>query len=390
VLKVQSNLPNAQLKNKRVLLRADLNIPRARDGEIINDFRLKELLPTIELIKKKGGKIILLSHCGRPSKSSPQLSTKIFEKWFIANDHEAVFAKNLKNALTLSKKDNNSLVILENLRFFPGEKNRDKSFAKDLSGLGDYYVNDAFALTHRNDTSITLLPELFDKKNRTTGLLIEKEITILNQLIENIKHPFIVIQGGIKGETKLSILSSLLKKVDAILLSTPLCFSFLKALKKPVGKSFAEESLIPEIKKFLAEAEKRGIPIILPVDYQVTTDSFDKPHALTETKTLSDKQIGVSIGPETVQLFSSYLRKARTVFMNGMPGNIEYPETMEGLRILLNTLQQTNATCVIAGGDTVALVEQLGFKRIGHFSTGGGASLAYLSGQALPGLTLFT
>ena len=390
MLKVQSNLPNAQLKNKRILLRADLNIPRARDGEIINDFRLKELLPTIELIKKKGGKVILLSHCGRPSKSSKQLSTKIFEKWFTSHGHETVFAKDLKSALTLSKKDNNALVIVENLRFFPGEKNRDESFAKELSTLGDYYVNDAFALTHRNDTSITLLPELFNEKSRTIGLLIEKEIAILNQLIENIKHPFISIQGGIKGETKLSMLSSLLKKADAILLSPPLCFSFLKALKKPVGKSFVEESLIPEIKKFLAQAKKKGIPIILPIDYQVTTDSFENPHTLTETKTLTDKHIGVSVGPETVQLFSTYLRKARTVFMNGMPGNIEYPETMEGLRILLNTLQQTNATCVIAGGDTVALIEQLGFKRIGHFSTGGGASLAYLSGQTLPGLALFT
>lgn len=389
VLKIKSNIANAVLKGKRVLVRADLNVPRSQDGTIVSDYRLKELLPTLDLIKEKEGKIILLTHCGRPSKNSPELSTKIFESWFDKHGHKAVFAKDLKSALELSKAKDNEIVIVENLRFFTGEKKQDAPFAKELAKLGDYYVNDAFALAHRNDTSITLLPKLFSKKDRTIGLLVAKEITLLNTLLENIKHPFIAMQGGIKGETKLSMLFNLLEKVDAILLSTPLCFSFLKALNKPIGKSFVEADLIPEIKKFLAQAEKKNVSIVLPIDYQVTTQSFEKPYGLSEVKTLGDDHIGVSIGPETTQLFASYLRKARTVLMNGMPGNIEYPETLEGVRILLNTLQQTNATCVVAGGDTVAIVELLGFSKIGHLSTGGGASLAYLSGQKLPSLTLF-
>lgn len=390
MLKLESQLSKISLAGKRVILRTDLNVPRTAQGAIVNDFRLKEILPTINALQEAGGKIILLTHCGRPEKPSDQLSTKVFVEWFTQHNYTAVFAETIAHAMALSKEANQAIVIVENLRFFPGEKSQDEKFAHQLAQLGDYYVNDAFALMHRKDTSVTLLPKLFKPSERTIGLVVERELAILNQLMQNMQHPFVILQGGIKGETKLPLLKKLLKNTDAILISTPLCFSFLQAEKKPVGRSFTEPEIIPDIQAFLEEAKKKKVPVMTPIDYQVTTDSFEKPHSLKETKSLSTNDNGVSIGPETVALFASYLKKARLVFLNGIPGNIAYPETLEGSRILLNALQQTNALCVVAGGDTVALVQQLGFSSIGYLSTGGGATLAYLSGQTLPGLALFS
>ena len=388
-MKVRSNLPEMDLKNKRVLVRADLNSARNQHGEITHDFRLKEILPTLNLIREKGGRIILLTHYGRPKKPTPELSTVIFIPWFKKMGYKALFAPTLEIAKELGKDEKNQLILVENLRFFPGEQTQDTVFAKNLSQLGDYYINDAFGVCHRTDTSVTLLANEFSPKNRSVGLLVEKEIAVLNRLIENIKHPFVIVQGGIKGETKLPMLNALLHTLDAVLLSTPLCFTFLKALGKPVGKSFTEIQILSDAKKFLDKAKEKKIPVIFPVDYQATLNSFEKPYGLLETKILGPEQTGVSIGPETVKIFGNYLRKARTIFLNGVPGNINYQETIEGTRILLSIIQQTNATCVVAGGDSVALIQKLGFGTIGHFSTGGGATLSYLSGQPLPGLAPF-
>lgn len=390
MLKLESHLSKISLAGKRIILRADLNVPRTPQGTIVNDFRLKETVPTINAIQKAGGKIILLTHCGRPKKPSTELSTKIFVEWFLKQNYDAVFAETIEEGIKLSKEPNQKIIILENMRFFPEEKNVNKIFAQKLSQMGDYYINDAFALMHRTDTSITLLPKLFKPSERTIGLLVEKELAVLNQLIENIKHPFIILQGGVKGETKIPFLRKFLKNTNAILISTPLCFSFLQAEKKLIGKSFIEPEIIPALQAFLEEAKSKKVPVITPIDYQTTTNSFEKPNNLKETKTFSNNEIGVSIGPETIELFGSYLKKAHIVFLNGMPGNIEYPETLEASRILLTKLQQTNALCVVAGGDTVALVQKLGFSSIGYLSTGGGAALAYLSGKTLPGLALFS
>ena len=386
---MKSNLKKANLKNKRVLLRADLNVPRRHDGTIENDFRIKALLPTINLIQSSGGKVILLTHCGRPKKQEKRLSTKVFTCWFKEHGYHAVFAPTLKKAEELSRKNNSDIVILENLRFFDEEEANDPAFAKKLSQLGYYYVNDAFAVLHRDHASITKLAELFDPEKRTIGLIVEKELQELNHILKKTKSPFVVLQGGIKGETKIALLKTLLKKIDTILISTPLCFSFLKALNKNVGASFVEDALLPQIKDFMKSAEENKVAIVLPVDYQVSSNSFNKPDKLREATKLSEGDIGISIGPKTAKLFVEYLQGSKTVFANGLGGNSIYPETLEGTRVLLQALRQLNGIHIIAGGDSIALVEHLGFNDVGYLSTGGGATLAYLSGQTLPGLAVF-
>ncbi len=387
---MKSNLKDANLKHKRVLLRADLNVPRRTDGTIENDLRIEALVPTIDLIKEKGGKIVLLTHCGRPKKQEKRLSTKVLGTWLRERGYKTAFADSTRKAEELSKKNNDDIVILENLRFFKEEELNNEDFAKRLSRLGDYYVNDAFAVLHRNHTSVTKLAELFKPKDRTIGLLVEKELEELTKVLEHTKSPFVVLQGGTKGDTKLKLLEAQLEKVDTILISTPLCFSFLKAQNKNVGSSFVEDELIPEIKNFMRAAKKNNVEVVLPIDYQVSSKSFKDPLQLRETKTLSKGDIGISIGPKTAELFSEYLIRAKTVLANGLPGNSLYPETLEGTRIILHTLRKTNGLHVIAGGDSIALVEHLGFNDVGYLSTGGGATLAYLSGQSLTGLTIFS
>lgn len=387
---MKSNLKEANLKNKRVLLRADLNVPRRTDGTIENDFRIKALLPTINLIREKGGKVILLTHCGRPKKQEKRLSTKVFTSWFKEHGYHAVFAPTLKKAAELSRKNNKDIVILENLRFFDEEEANDPAFAEQLAQLGYYYVNDAFGMMHRNHASITKLAELFPPNKKTIGLIVEKELQELNQIVKHTKSPFVVLQGGIKGDTKLALLTTLLKKVDTILISTPLCFSFLKAQNKNVGASFVEDDLVPQIKDFMKAAEKNKVTVVLPVDYQVSSKSFKEPHALREVKTLEKNDVGIAIGPKTAKLFSQYLEQSKTVLANGLAGNSTYPETLESTRVLLQTLRKINGIHILAGGDSIALIEHLGFNDVGYLSTGGGATLAYLSGQTLPGLAVFT
>lgn len=383
---MKSNLKEALLQDKRVLLRADLNVPRKPDGSIANDFRIKALLPTLDLILEKGGKIILLTHCGQPKKKEPRLSTKIFVDWFKKHGYSTIFAPTLEKAQEISTQKNTNLIILENLRFWPQEQTNDTTFAKQLAELGDYYVNDAFGALHRTDTSLTILPKLFSPNKKTIGLLIEKELHKLNEIRTHAQSPFVLLQGGVKGKTKLALLKALLHKATTILISTPLCFSFLKAQNKNTGSSFIEDDLLPHIKDFLTTASKNNVEIILPIDYQVSTHNFEKPSKLHEVTTLKNGDIGISIGPETAKLFAEYLKKSKTVFANGLPGNRNFSETLEGTRILLQALRHTNGLHVLAGGDSIDLVEQLGFNDVGYLSTGGGATLAYLSGQPLPGL----
>lgn len=386
---MKSKLKDANLNFKRVLLRADLNVPRRPDGTIENDYRLEAILPTINLIQEKSGKVILLTHCGRPKKQEKRLSTKVLASWFREHGYKTAFADSTRKAVELSKKKNNDIVILENLRFFKEEELNDEDFAKRLAQAGDYYVNDAFAVLHRNHASVTTLAKLFKPEERTIGLLVEKELHELEKILKHTKSPFVVLQGGTKGDTKITLLKAWLNKVDTILISTPLCFSFLKAQNESVGNSFVEDELLPQIKNFMQAAKKNNVDIVVPVDYQVSSKSFKDPEDLREEKTISQGDVGISIGPKTAKLFSQYLEKAKTVFMNGLPGNSMYPETLEATRIMLNTLRNSNGLHVIAGGNSIALVEHLGFNDVGYLSTGGGATLAYLSGQPLPGLAVF-
>jgi len=383
-----SQLPNYDLKNQRVFLRADLNV--LSDGKITNDYRLKALLPTIDLILKKGGKIILATHIGRPTEYDAQLTTYHLVSWLSKNGYQIDFADSPDQAIIKSHESPHSLIMLENLRFFAGEQNGDERFAKLLAASADYYVNDAFGLIHRDDTSITLLPELFPPDERTIGLLIEKEIKELNKLINQPKKPFVLILGGAKLKTKIPLIRSLTPLVDQILLCPALVFTFLKADGKEVGKSLIDATLIDEARAIINEAMQNNTKVALPVDYQVAANSIDGPLRIVNADEFSSTDVGVSIGPKTVDQFGTIIGEAQTVFFNGVPGFLDRPETLEGVHGILNALNKSNGYTVIGGGDTVAAAFKLdATQSIDFISTGGGATLAYLAGERLPGLLPF-
>lgn len=389
--KLTSLLPSWDLTSQRVFLRADLNVP-LKNGTIVNDYRLRALLPTIELIQKKGGKIILATHIGRPQGNDASLSTRHLIPWFEQHAIPVEFEDDLEKALSKSHEQHGSILLLENLRFSYGEKKYNEPFAHALSQLGDYYVNDAFGLLHRTDTSITQVPLLFSPEKRTIGLLIEKELSMLNQLVENPKKPMVLIVGGGKAHDKLPLLNFLIDKAQTILVGPALAFTFLKALGCNVGKSLVDETALEECKKLIMKAQKIGTSLILPSDFIVAHTTFDGqlfPHPISLNDFPHDG-VGISIGPETTKLFAQEIVRAGTVFLNGLMGSVQRPETLHGMDGMLQAMAQSQGFTVIAGGDSVAATELLGYAdKIDYLSTGGGATLTYLSGQKLPGLDAF-
>ncbi len=381
-----SKLPVFDLAHQRVFLRADLNVPFL-EGAILNDHKLIALLPTIDLIKKRGGKIILATHIGRPHGYEAALSTEQLIPWFAKRGYTIRFERDLTKAIALSHQNSDEILLVDNLRFFSGEQTDDKAFAQLLFQLGDYYVNDAFALLHRNDTSITLLPKLFPAQKKTFGLLVEQEFMALAKLKENPPRPFVIACGGGKVHDKLPLLQSMLYTTQAILLCPAIVFTFMRAQGQNVGKSLIDISAIEAVKKMIERAEKQGVRLIFPVDYLVALNTFDGELIVVDANKIPENGVGITIGPKTEQLFAEEIKKAGTVFFNGLPGLWDRPSTMNGARALLSAMAESNALTVIGGGDSVAAAEKYGFAdRISYCSTGGGATLAYLAGEKLPGL----
>src|SRR5579859_1786981 len=306
-----SQLPQANLTKQRVFLRADLNVPLI-NGTMTNDYRCKAVQPTVDLILKKGGTIILATHLGRPQGFDESLSSKHLVPWFENHGYTIHFEPNIDKAVTRSKELKKEIILLENMRFFEGEKNQEKAFAQLLASTADYYVNDAFALLHRNDTSITLLPQLFNVAKKTIGLLIEKELKELNKLLQSPEQPFLLIVGGGKVHDKLPLLFNLLRSVKIILLCPAIVFTFSKALGKEVGKSLIDATQIEACKDFLSKAHKQGVTIVFPKDYQVAYNDFYGALSYTTSDLIPPTSVGISIGPKTEDLFRSYILRSKT------------------------------------------------------------------------------
>lgn len=377
-----------KLEHKRVFVRADLNVPLL-DGKIINDFRLTNILPTIDFILKHTGSIVLATHIGEPKDNEPELSTTILVPWFEQRGYSILFMKD-PTAIAQLEISPRQIILMENLRFFPGEKDGDPFFAKQLSNTAQFYVNDAFGVIHRNDCSVTLLPYEFPENRRSIGFLMEKELRVLTMLKDNPPRPFIAILGGGKVKDKIPLIHSLLKKVDALLLSPALCFSFLKSLGKPIGQSLVDNSMIALCKKIIIEAENSHVSYLFPVDYQVAYDSIDGPLSIISAAEFPDNAIGISIGPKTVAQFTTEINRAKTVLLNCAMGFADRPATRQSTKDLINAMAQSSAKTVIAGGDSVeTALNTKNYQLIDHLSTGGGAALAYLSDTLLPGLAAF-
>lgn len=382
---MKSNFNNLDLKNKTALLRIDANVP-IHQGVILNDQRLFTSLPTINLLLDRGAQVVILTHMGRPKKSSDALSTKQLVSWFQDNGFDIYFAPSIAEAQKY-KNEGKRLILLENLRFFPGEKNQDMQFAQQLAQLGDVYVNDAFGTLARNDTSLTLLPNLFDEKHKTIGLLVEHELTMLNNIIEKAKKPFYLIIGGGKAATKIPLIQQLLPKVTSVFLGPAIVFTFLKAQGKKVGSSLVDDASVNLCKDIIMQAEQMGISLEYPLDYIIAERTFDGPLEVTENTQIPDGYVGVSIGPKTAIQWTQKILKAQTIVCNGLMGTVKRIETLAFIKEVFQALSQTEATTIIAGGDSVAALYYFRLAcEIDYLSTGGSATLAYIANTPLPAL----
>ncbi len=380
--------------HQRVFLRVDLNV-RFDDSTIINDMRLKAILPTINYIQEQGGKVVLATHIGRPPAQSthnyydPTLSTEKLLSWFKKHNYTIDYEPDIKKAEKKSFEGFSRILLLENLRFFNGEQMANDAFAEKLALLADLYVNDAFGALHRNDASITLLPQHFDKEKRAIGLLVEKEIAELSKIKEQPAHPFVTIIGGNKLATKLPLIKALISKPENMYPSTlvitgTLAYTFLQVKGIRVGKSPLENSYRNQVLDVLKIAKEHNIRILLPLDHVLQNGS------ICNNDTFPDDAVAYDIGPRTIAAIQALCHKAKTIFLNGTMGKFDEKSYARGTRKVIKAVAESQAYSLVGGGDAVTAVHQAGVAdKIDFISTGGGATLAFLAAempeQELPG-----
>lgn len=390
MLHLQSTLPSMDFAQQHVFVRADLNVPLA-DSTILDDYRLESILPTIHAIQQKQGMIILATHIGRPHGTDPRLSTKLLLPWFETRGLSIAHAASLAEAHTLST-HTHDIILLENLRFWPEEQACDSHFAQELARLAPYYVHDAFGAAHEEAASLTILPTLFPPSHRTIGLLVEKELQALNRLLEKKAKPFVLIIGGNKVAEKLPVIKALIPKVDTILLCPAMVFTVLKAQGKQMGSSLIEEQTLSLSREIVQQAQKHAVQVLFPRDYYITKETFEGemlPNPVSADAFPHDGY-GITIGPATAHEWEPIIHKAHTLFYNGLMGDLQRKETLYGIDALLKAMSNSPAFTVIGGGDSVASARRLGYAdQISYLSTGGGATLAYISNRPLKSLELF-
>ena len=386
---ITSALPEWHLESQRVFLRADFNVPLV-DDRIANDFRLQAALPTIDLILQKGGTIILATHIDRPAGYDTHLSTEHLIPWFKSHGYSIDFQKDLAAARQKSTTTRAQILLLENLRFYPGEQTPDPEFATLLASCADLYVNDAFGIMHRSDTSITLLPHLFSPQKRTIGLRVQKELQMLAPLAQDPRQPCVLLIGGAKLKDKIEFIDHFIGRAHALLICPALAMTFLKSQGKSTGISLIDNDLVSRCAQILQKARRSATKVVLPVDY-VISNSPTHLSALRacDADTIPADGFVVTIGPKTEQLFQEQIHRANTVFYNGLMGFLSVPESLKPLKDIFGAMAQAD-TSIVAGGDSVAAAFALDCQtEMSFLSTGGGATLAYLCNQKLPGLEPF-
>ncbi|MGK7901741.1 MAG: phosphoglycerate kinase [Hormoscilla sp.] len=391
--KTIASLSKSDLSGKKVLMRADFNVP-VDNGAITDDTRIKAALPTIQDLTGKGAKVILTSHFGRPKgkvnegmrlnlvadRLSELLGQKVVKTDDCIGDEVAKAVAGMKDG---------DVALLENVRFYPGEEANDPEFAKQLASVADMYVNDAFGTAHRAHASTEGVTKYLSPS--VAGFLIEKELQYLQAAIENPQRPLAAIIGGSKVSSKIGVIETLLEKCDKLLLGGGMIFTFYKARGLTVGKSLVEEDKLELAKELDAKAKEKGVDLLLPTDV-VVADNFaaDANSQTVSVDAIPDGWMGLDIGPDSVKTFQAALADCKSVIWNGPMGVFEFDKFAVGTEAIarsLADLTKTGATTIIGGGDSVAAVEKVGVAdQMSHISTGGGASLELLEGKVLPGI----
>jgi phosphoglycerate kinase len=392
------------IAGKRILVRSDLNVPldAPEDGHrrITDDGRIRASVPTIKALSEAGARVVVMAHLGRP-KGAPEdryslrpvadrLGELLGTDVAFATDTVGESAHEVVDGL-----EDGQVALLENVRFNAGETSKDESergaFADELAALGDAFVSDGFGVVHRKQASVYDVPQ---RLPHAMGGLVRDEIDVLRRLTEDPERPYVVVLGGSKVSDKLAVIDNLLGKADKLLIGGGMVFTFLKSQGHDVGNSLLETDQVDTCREYLARAEETGVEILLPTDVVVApefpSEGKDPEPSVVAVDAIPDDQIGLDIGPDSAAAFAEAISAARTVFWNGPMGVFEYDAFADGTRAVAEALTRIEGLSVVGGGDSAAAVRKLGFDEdaFGHISTGGGASLEYLEGKELPGLTV--
>ena len=384
-----NTIKEADLKGKRVLIRVDFNVP-LKNGVVTDNTRIKAALPTVQYILEQGASLVVMSHFGRPKgQKNPDFSMAP-----IAKEFEKLLGRPVKLAPDVIGSEVEAevkalkpgeVLLLENVRFYKEEEANDPEFAKTLASYGDIYCNDAFGTAHRAHASTEGVSHYLPSY---AGFLIEKEVKFMAPLLENPEKPFVAIIGGSKVSSKITVLESLVKTCDTIVIGGGMAYTFLSVLGNKIGKSLFEPDYVDTAKAFLEKAKEKGVKVILPVDNVCAKEfSENAEPILVDSDNISDDLMGMDIGPKTVALITDALKDAKSVVWNGPMGVFEFDAFAKGTEAVAKALAASNATTVVGGGDSVAAINKFGLaSKISHVSTGGGASLEFLEGKTLPGI----
>lgn len=391
---MKKTIRDIELKGKRVLIRCDFNVPLDSNQNITDDTRIRAALPTLEYMVTQGAKVVVMSHLGRPKgKAAAEFSlapvavrlAELLGKQVEFADSDVVVDDSVKEKVAALK--DGDVLLLQNVRFRKEETDNEPGFAKELASLGDVFVQEAFGTAHRAHASTA---GVADYLPCVSGFLIEKEVKFLGSALHNPQRPFIAIMGGAKVGDKIKVIENLLTKVDTLIIGGGMTYTFYKAMGLEIGTSILDADNIDLAKMLLEKATSLNVKLLLPVDI-VCADEFsnDAKYQTYSRDQIPSDMMGLDIGEETIKLYSEEIAKAKTVVWNGPMGVFEMENFAKGTKAIAEALATSDATTIIGGGDSAAAVEQFGFAdKMSHISTGGGASLEFLEGKILPGISI--
>ena len=382
------------IKGKTALVRVDINVPLDADKNVTDDTRIRAILPTLEFLKEKGARIVLMAHLGRPKgEKNPEFTLAPVAKYMsTVLGEEVVFIPSVEEAAPyVEKLQDGQVALLENIRYYKAEeaKDDDMTFANELAKLGDFYVNDAFGAAHRNHTSTAKLAKVL--KPAVSGLLMEKELRCLSQALDNPTKPFTAVVGGAKVSSKIGVLENLIDKVDNLIIGGGMAYTFVKANGGHIGNSICEDDQMEVAKAIEAKAAAKGVKLVMATDVLAADDfSGNGTNKFVPINEIPDGFEGVDAGPDSRVAFAEVLKASKTILMNGPVGAFENPKFAEGTKAVLEAIVEATkngAVSVIGGGDSVSAAKKFcKAEDFTHVSTGGGASLEFIEGKVLPGV----